>query len=166
MFLQRITRFLILVLICSLPLWLDSCQQTKDEPASSSIQGNWKITAIGVNPAYKGVVFDFAATLKGQGETCLTDAILSFKADGNVTYDNPATCANAATSKEILDSLFGNAKYTETDTEVTISDATSGAALVTKKTISGNTVNLVWTATTDIDGNPPATTYTVTMVRV
>jgi hypothetical protein len=95
MHIQRITRLLILALICSLPVWLDSCKKSEDEPTSSSIQGNWKITAVQVNPAVQGIT-DLASFLKGTGESCLTDVTLSFKSDSNISYDNPASCATVA----------------------------------------------------------------------
>jgi hypothetical protein len=164
MHIQRITRLLILALICSLPVWLDSCKKSEDEPTSSSIQGNWKITAVQVNPAVQGIT-DLASFLKGTGESCLTDVTLSFKSDSNISYDNPASCATATTSKSILQSLFANTKYTETASEVTLTD-TSGASLVATKTVSGNTISLKWTENTDLTGAAVKTTYTVQMMRI
>lgn len=163
---QSLPRLLLLTLVFSLPLWLDSCKKddSTPTPTSTSIQGNWKITALNLTPAFQGVT-DLASGLKTLGETCLVDVTLSFKADGSVAYDNPTSCANAATSKNVLQSLFAGTKYTETATAVTLNNSTAGIQLNTAKTVNGNTIQLQ-TEPTVLSINPTKTTYTLVLTRV
>ena len=78
-------------------------------------------TALTFTPAWTDAsgasVPNFVPYLKTVGETCLTDVILSFDANGAATVNNATTasCNNAPQSKIFLDYLFeSGSTFTET----------------------------------------------------
>ncbi|KAB7727023.1 hypothetical protein F5984_22555 [Rudanella paleaurantiibacter] len=161
----RFSRFLWVILLSVGIVGLDSCQKAKPEPelTSATIQGNWKIAGLSVDPAFQGVT-DLAAALKFLGETCLADIVVSFKTDGTISYDRPASCASAPISQQVLQLLFAGAKYTETGTTVTLTDATNTQTVATKTTLGGS---MQLRAQRDINpgGAPEKTTYIITLTR-
>ncbi|WP_019988303.1 hypothetical protein [Rudanella lutea] len=161
----RYSRILWVFLLSMGIISLDSCQKakTEPEPTTATIQGNWKIAGLGVSPAFQGVT-DLAAALKFLGETCLSDVVVSFKTDGTIAYDRPASCQSAPNSQQVLQLLFAGAKYTETGTTVTLIDATNTQTVATK-IAQGNSIQLKAQRDINPGGAPEKTTYTITLAR-
>ena len=148
------------------------CKSSTSDPGPANLttlQGSWKITGITVDPAYTylGIsVKDLSSALTFIGETCLSDAVITFNANGTIS-NNVATqpsCAKAPTTITLINTFFGpTTTYKESGNQATLVTST--------QTINGTNVFTPTTATytaklnTDPGGNPVPTTYTVVLTK-
>ncbi|QJD77615.1 hypothetical protein [Spirosoma rhododendri] len=146
-----------------------SCKS--DDPTTTttnqSIQGNWRISAININPAVvqNGVSFsEIVSPLNLLENNCIGSTTLTFS---NGTVTNNATsisaCTSSTNSKLLVNNIFGSStSYTETDNQLTI----RGPQTVTAtKTITGSTAMLVTSLSVNPANQPTPTSYTMVLTK-
>lgn len=151
-----------------------SCK--KDDPGTpstnASIQGNWRLTAINVSPAftYSGLPFTEVVTpLNGLENNCVGNTTLSF--NNNTVTNNAASvtaCNNATISKQLLSTFFSTttgaaATYSEDGNQLTI----RGSQTVTAtKSVNSSTATLITNLPVNPLNQPTPTSYTLTMTKL
>lgn len=148
-----------------------SCKKTEDPGTGSNnlttIQGNWRLTTLNINPAliYQGFpISELVSGLNGLEGGCVANTTLSF--NNNTVTSNAASvsaCANATQSKLLFNTFFGpSTTYTETETQVVL----KGTQTVTAtKTLGTNTATLVTQLNVDPLGQPTPTSYTMVLTK-
>lgn len=158
------------------------CKKT-DEPTTgnadttpTSVVGNWKVTALTMDPAWPKVVngtperfTDYVQYLKRINETCLTDVTWTFAQNGRISTDknNLTTCgANGPNSTFIVDYLVDpNGTYVESTNQVELRGTGNLTAMTVGKTFApGNLVKLQW-KDEDLSNQGVQTTYTMTLTK-
>lgn len=140
-----------------------------DPVVLTSLQGNWKITDITIDPAfvYRGVgITNLTSALPLLGETCLTDAVVTFNANGTIANNlaTQASCTNAPFTKQIVNAFFGpTTTYSETANQATLT--TGGQTVTGSKVFTATTATFVAKLPTDPSGAAVATTYTVVLTK-
>lgn len=175
MYQPKVTRLFAFALLVSLPLFLANCGGKGDGDATpNSIEGSWKITAMKLDPGIDagppvGKVTDLLAffTLYTQS-TCLSDITFTFKNDGTMVSDNPASCKASATAIEDQTGIdvSGVSKWSLTGDQLTVTNP-DGTKQVTTAKISGNTMSWSYKDTVDdLNGKPTPQTITFEYKRV
>jgi len=140
-----------------------------DPVVLSSLRGNWKITNITVDPAFMfmGIgITNLSSALPLIGETCLTDAVVTFNANGTIANNlaTQASCANATYSKQIVGTFFGaTTTYSETTNQATL--ITNGQTIIGSKVFTTTTATFTAKLPTDPSGAAVATTYIVVLTK-
>lgn len=158
----RISRLFIAVFLLSLPLLFANCGgDSNDTVAPNSIEGNWKILSIKLNPGLDvppiGKVTDLL-TAYGllRNTTCLTDVSFTFKSDGTLTSTNPASCKGNVAEIKVQTGidLAGANKWSIMGDQLTITAADNTKLTVTSTVTNGS---MVWTykrTLVDLNGAP------------
>ncbi|TAE33953.1 MAG: hypothetical protein EAZ91_01170 [Cytophagales bacterium] len=147
----RLSRLLTYALLFFLPLAMANCGGKNGDDAISpaSIEGNWKLTAMKVNPGLDagpfGKITDMLKFFTDlTGSTCLTDITFTFKKDGTSTADTPKSCQG--NTEDIEDQsgidITGTSKWALVGDQLTLTDSDGTKQVVTAK-INGNTMS--WT---------------------
>lgn len=149
-----------------------SCKNTEDTTptTNTSIQGNWRLTTININPAYTDPrvpipVTELVAPLNLFEPNCINSTTFSFN-NGTVTNNvaSVSACANAAVSKQLVNTLFGaSTTYTEDGNQLTIRGPQT---VVATKTVTNNTVSLVTSLSVNPGNQPTPTSYTLVMTKL
>ncbi|MEZ0610993.1 hypothetical protein ACAW74_20945 [Fibrella sp. WM1] len=151
-----------------------SCKKTDDPGTGGSdnlttIQGNWRLTAININPGYTDPRVPFPVTELVSGLTllepnCATTTTLSFN-NGTVTNNSASisSCTSATLTKQLINSFFAaSTSYTEDANQLTV----RGPQTVTySKAVTTSTATLVTNLSVNPGGQPTPTSYTITMAR-
>lgn len=164
-------RLLAYALMMALPLWFGSCKKDDaDVVTPTSIEGNWKLTSMKVNPAIDGGPFGkiedlltFLRTLSAS--TCVDDITITFNANGTTSQNNPPSCQSADEVTDVVGSNNGS-KWKLDGNKLTLTEA-DGTATVYDVVINGNTMQ--WSYATeipDVNDVPTKTTVTVGLKRV
>jgi hypothetical protein len=142
------TRLLVWAMIVAMPLWFSSCKKGSDDTvtpatATSSVEGNYKVSALKVDPKVQG--FDDLLPLYTLflGTTCLTDLTVSFKSNGTVTTDTPASCKSNSDDITQATGIDGNSKWVLAGTKLTITDSDKTATTY-DVTFTGGNMQLKW----------------------
>ena len=150
-------------LVVALPLWFSSCKKSdnNDTVTPTTIEGNYKISALKASPKILGQ-FDDLLALAPQilGSTCLTDITLSFKSGGTVTTDTPATCTSVDVSD--VTGVDGTSKWSQSGNKLTITQSDGSKTDYTVLS-TGAVLQLQWQGSEDYAGTGTNTTYTYTM---
>lgn len=146
----RITRLFTAAILLALPLLLANCGgDSGTTVAPNSIEGNWKIAAIKLNPGIDvsplGKVTDLL-TAYGllRTTTCLTDVTFMFKSDGTVTSTNPISCKDniAEIKQQTGIDLAGANKWSLAGDQLTVTASDNTKLTATSTVTSGA---MVWT---------------------
>lgn len=138
------------MLVLSLSILFAGCGgDSNDTAAPETVVGNWKISAIRLNPGIDvppiGKVTDLL-TAYGllRATTCLTDVTFSFKSDGTVTSSNPASCKDniAEIKQQTGIDLAGSNKWVLTGDQLTVTAADNTKFTATSTLTTGM---MVWT---------------------
>ena len=158
------------VLLLTILLTTFGCKRSAPAPAVlTSLQGNWKITGLTVDPAfmYRGVgITNLGSALPLLGETCLNDAVVTFNANGTIANNlaTQASCTNATFTKQLIGTFFGpTTTYSETTNQATLT--TGGQVITGSKVFTATTATIVAKLPTDPSGAAVATTYTVELTK-
>lgn len=151
-----------------------SCKKTDDPGTGGSsnlttIQGNWRLTALNVSPAYTDPrlpipISELVGALNGFEGGCVANTTLSFN-NSTVTSNaaSVSACTNATLSKQLFNSFFGpSTTYTESSTQVVL----KGTQTITaNKTLGTNTATLVTQLPVDPGNQPNPTSYTMVLTK-
>jgi|GEM_PF-2764848 len=155
----RIAQLVAYTLLLSLSLFLANCGGKDDTVAPNSVEGNWKILSIKLNPGLDvpplGKVTDLL-TAYGllRNTTCLTDVLFTFKSDGTLVSSNPASCQTNVAEIKVQTGIdfAGTSKWSLTGDQLTITAADNTKLTVTSTVANGS---MVWTykrALVDLNG--------------
>jgi len=136
-----------------------ACKDDNNDPLpvnENKLAGNWKLSAMNVNPAMNGITDILAFLVATTGNDCIKRISFEFKKNGLITGSTPQDCIDEENGDIITENskweLQGNKlKITDTEGEVTLYDLD----------ISGNTMNLKFE---EADEENPAQKYMYTMV--
>lgn len=166
-----VARLLAWVLVMGLPLWLGSCKKDGTEAVTpSSIEGNWKLTAMKVNPAINagpfGQIDDLFAFYSGLGaDACLKALTFTFNSNGTISSNNPTACQSNTDDINEATGFESGAKWSLNGNKLTVTD-TDGAVETYDVTISGNAMQWVYvTSVEDATGKTVQTTLTMGWTR-
>ncbi|MEZ0487703.1 hypothetical protein [Fibrella aquatica] len=148
------------------------CKSTTepDPVVLTSLQGNWKITGLTVNPGYtvNGVtITNLSSALPLLGENCLKDAVVTFNANGTISNNvaTQSTCTNATYTQQLINTFFGpNTTFSETGTQATL-NRPGQPPLIGSKVLTATTATITTQLATNPDGQPISTTYTVVLTK-
>ena len=162
-------------LLVAMPLWFGSCKKNGNESVTpvvttASIEGNWKITTMKLNPAVDfgfGKIDDLIAFLKaidaGAG-ACLNDVTVTFNKNGTTTQNNPASCKSSEEVTEVIGSNNGG-KWKQDGNKLTLTE-TDGTTSTFDIVLDANTMQ--WSQITELEdqnGKPLKTTVTIGFKR-
>lgn len=167
-FFNRVRSLILTALVLS--VFAVGCKHDSPEvtpnPGSSAVEGNWRISAMKVNPAITlgapyGTVSDLLPFLIDlTGSTCLSDVKLTFKGNGTIASDNPASCK--ALDPEDATGIDTSGKWVLNGDKVTLTDS-DGATTVYNASFNGNTMS--WSYQEQMEDETGAKkTYTLTLV--
>jgi hypothetical protein len=162
---QFLSRSLALMLMLALTLGFDSCKKSDDNPVvtpTTTIEGNYKITALKIDPKALGLYDDLlAASQLVFNSTCLKDLTISFKTGGTATTDNPSTCQAIPVPVSTFTGIDASSKWAQSGSTLTItkSDGTKTDYTVLSTSPS---LQLQWKGAFNYP-TPSTTTYTYTM---
>jgi hypothetical protein len=151
-------------LLVAIPLVTGSCRD--DNPATATpatVEGNYKITALSVDPKALGLYSDLIAASKllFSNTTCLTDLTITFKAGGDATTDNPTSCQTIPVPLSTFTGVDASSKWVYSGNKLTItkSDGTKTDYTVLS---TGTVLKLQWQGALNYP-IPNTTVYTYTM---
>ena len=137
-----------------------------------TLVGSWKIAAIALSPSMQPVtnatpVTDYVSYTRETGETCLTDATLTFTTAGAATTSTRCEGSGTGRSRDFLTYLFEpGATFTETDTQAILYGTNRVTSLPSiTKGGTNQRLTLQFSESTNPSSLPIPTTYTVTLER-
>ncbi|QJW88719.1 lipocalin family protein [Spirosoma taeanense] len=156
-------RLLALMLVIALPMWFGSCKKDGTEavmPTNTSVEGNYKVSAIKVDPKIEG--FDDILPLYSLllGNTCLTDITISFKSNGTITTDYPPSCQSAGDDISDATGIDSDSKWALNGSKLTITDE-NGTQTAYDATFNGGNMQLKWQ---EDDGDASGKTFKQTYI--
>ncbi|WP_234734882.1 lipocalin family protein [Tellurirhabdus bombi] len=155
------------LLLLALPLWFGSCKKDKEEDGPGTVEGNWKVTSGKIDPSVSGFS-DFVLIGNTYNQsTCLTDLTVSFKADGKLQLDNPASCDKI--NPKVIANATGietNSAWVHTGDKLTLT-TTDGVKQEYGVSVNNKTMQLTFSkdADWDNDGKPSNYNYTLVFTR-
>ncbi|WP_338870678.1 lipocalin family protein [Spirosoma sp. SC4-14] len=158
-------------LIMVLPLAFSNCSKSSNDSVTpSSVEGNWKITSMKINPAVDtgifGTIDDFYQLFVALGaETCLKELTLTLNSNGTTSSNNPASCQDGTDELSDVAPVSNNGKWVMSGNKLTITNS-DGTIENYDTAISGNTLTLTAKKQVgDKDGNPVNATMTIVLTR-
>lgn len=147
-------------------LFVGGCKKNDDPvtPPAPSVEGNYKISTLRVDPKVQGLFDDLIAASKllYANNTCLTDITITFKTGGDATTDNPMACQIFPAPVSAFTGIDATSKWALSGDKLTI---TKGDGTKTEYTVVSNTggvLTLRWQGS--LSALVPGTTvYTFTM---
>ncbi|MBO0953324.1 lipocalin family protein [Fibrella forsythiae] len=119
------------------------CKGTDPAPATTTdLSGNYKVTALTETKGNQ--TLDYLQLMAAFGLTCAQDLVISFKADGSFSSNNPASCAGADAVDE-----FKGGKWAASGTTLSLT-ATNQPKEDWTYAVTGN--KLVLTQTAAVNG--------------
>ncbi|MBC3788982.1 lipocalin family protein [Spirosoma utsteinense] len=157
------------MLVMAMPLWFGSCKKDAGEtvtPTATSIEGNYKVSALKVNPKVQGFEDLLPVYSLLIGTTCLSDITVSFKSGGVVSTDSPASCQSNSDDIANATGIDSNSKWVSSGTKLTITDSDQTTTTY-DVSFSGANMQLAWQED-DIDatGKPFKQGYTMELKRL
>jgi hypothetical protein len=155
----------------------DTPEPTPVPTTPTSMAGTWKITGLGLAPAWPKVVngktvlyTDYVTFLKDINETCLTDVVFTFAAAGGVSSNigTRPTCGNGAgpNSRFVVEYLVEEGgTYVESTNQLDVKGKDNVTHLLLDKTYSPGSVKLTWKLDRDMSNELVATTYSLTLTK-
>jgi len=133
-------------LVVVMPLWFGSCKKSDDNPVvtpTTTVEGNYKITALKIDPAVLTFTDLYSASQLIFSSTCLKDLTVSFKTGGIVTTDNPSSCSAIPVPVSTFTGIDASSKWALSGTKLTVtkSDGTKTEYTVLS---SGTILKLQW----------------------
>lgn len=167
-FLNRVRALVLTAFV--LTVFASSCKKDSNivdpQPSQSAVEGTWRISNMNVNPSINiggkyGTVNDLLPFLIDlTGSTCLTDVKITFKGNGNISSDNPASCQTL--DPEEATGIDTSGKWVLNGDKVTLTDSEGGKTVYTAS-FNGNTMN--WSYQDQMeDETGKLKTYTITLV--
>lgn len=141
-------RPLVWIMLVAMPLGFSSCKKGADDtvsPAttSPSVEGNYKVSALKAEPKVQGFEDLLPLYTLFLGTTCLTDLTVSFKSNGTVTTDTPASCKTNSDDISQATGIDSNSKWVLAGTKLTITDSDK-VATTYDVTFTGGNMQLKW----------------------
>jgi hypothetical protein len=157
----------------------DPKSTTAVAPTPTSMRGTWKITGFGLAPAWPKLIngqakwyTDYITFLKDINETCLTDVVFTFSAEGSFTSNIPSvpTCSNGAGPNsrfvvEYLVSPSGRYTYVEMADKLELKGTDNVTHLTMEKAYTPGSVKLTWKLDRDMSDELVPTTYTLVLTK-
>lgn len=159
-----LSRSLALMLMLAMTLGFDSCKKSDDNPVvtpTTTIEGNYKITALKIDPAVSGLNDLLAGSQLLFNTTCLKDITVSFKTGGTVTTDNPSNCQAIPVPVSTFTGIDASSKWTLSGSTLTITKSDGTKTDYTVLSMSP-TLQLQWKGAFNYPA-PSTTVYTYTM---
>lgn len=160
-----VSRFFAWTLLSVLSVWFTNCKKSDDPTTTTpaTVEGNYKISALKVNPKVLGQFDDLlAAAPLYLGTTCLTDLTVSFKNGGAATVDNPTTCQNIPIPVSTFTGIDAASKWSQSGDKLTVTRSDNTKTEYTIVSNTGSVLQLQWQGLLNYPA-PSTTMYTYTM---
>jgi hypothetical protein len=159
---------LLLFLGCGKDPDLVSTTPTPAPAPVATVEGTYKVTSGTVTPGLVGVTDLASLAAVYTGGNCLTEATLTFNANGTITNSNPTSCQSVNAQALITGLGIGNGgkwSYVSATNTLTITYGTNQTRTLTT-TLTDKTMNLRGTlANNPLDGTPGTFTYVLLLTR-